>query len=97
MARAYQPRITLPIMRSEADSQWIESVLMSLQGEHVNIARSAYSDVYREEYESEPVEYRKEGKARYAANTRLREYQRECIGIYTEQLRQAQQESQFEW
>lgn len=97
MARIYQSRIALPIMRSEADSQWIEGVLMSLQGEHVNTARSAYSDAYREVYESEPVEYRKEGKARYAANTRLREYQRKCMGIYAEQLRQAQQENQFEW
>jgi len=32
----------------------------------------AYARAYREAWESEPLSYRKHGKARFAANTRLR-------------------------
>lgn len=33
---------------------------------------AAYAKAYREAWEAEPVSYRKVGKARFAANTRLR-------------------------
>ena len=33
---------------------------------------SAYAKAYREAWEAEPVSYRKVGKARFAANSRLR-------------------------
>lgn len=64
----------LPDHYCKDDERWIADKLAELpQKARKNISMS-YSDVYLEEYDKEPVQHKKENKARRAANTRLRKY-----------------------
>ena len=58
----------------EDDKRWIFEQLKKLPLRHRIIAASGYSSVYEAAYESEQVGQKKENKARFAANTRLRKY-----------------------
>lgn len=49
--------------------------------EHRSVVCDAYSRVYDEMYKAEPVEFKKDGAARGAANTRLREYVERRTGV----------------
>ncbi|KGP45948.1 hypothetical protein LR61_00010 [Morganella morganii] len=58
------------------DSKWIQEMLLQLSPGARNRALVAYSAVYQEQWEAEPVSYRKDNTARREANKRLREYVR---------------------
>jgi hypothetical protein len=56
------------------DKAWVTAQLMRLPVELRGRIAELYAIEYRQAYDAEPVEHRKEGRARFAANTRLREY-----------------------
>lgn len=56
------------------DRRWIRDQLAKLEPKRRVKALKGYSEVYQFEYDKEPVSYKKENKARFAANTRLRSY-----------------------
>ncbi|KJF79146.1 hypothetical protein UA45_01430 [Morganella morganii] len=58
------------------DEKWIQEMLLQLSLGARNRALVAYSAVYQEQWEAEPVSYRKDNTARREANKRLREYVR---------------------
>lgn len=58
------------------DEKWIQEMLLQLSPGARNKALVAYSSVFDERWESEPVSYRKDNTARREANKRLREYVR---------------------
>lgn len=58
------------------DGKWIQEMLLQLSPGARNRALVAYSVVYQERWEAEPVSYRKDNTARREANKRLREYVR---------------------
>ena len=69
----YKPKIgTLPADRCQADSKWINEKLGYLNDEDRKKVCDAYSKAFLEAAELQPVEHRKEGAGRKAANTRLR-------------------------
>ena len=56
------------------DEQWIFSKLATLhQDERMKIC-SAYTKAFNLAHDAEPLRHRKDGKARFAANNRLRIY-----------------------
>lgn len=58
------------------DARWIQEMLLQLSPSARNKALAAYSEVYQEHWELEPVSYCKDNRARHEANTRLRQYVR---------------------
>ena len=56
------------------DAQYIDGKLSMIGIEERGKLCSAYAKCYRDAYNAEPNEVRKDGKARREANTRLREY-----------------------
>ena len=56
------------------DKKWIDEQIGKLPTRLQQQVRQRYAEVYREAHNAEPVEHKKEGAARRAANTRLREY-----------------------
>lgn len=58
------------------DEKWIREMLLHLDPATRGKISIKYSDVYDDEYEKEPVSYRKDNKARKMANKRLREFVR---------------------
>ena len=54
------------------DAQWMSAKLGILDPSLRAEVCAAYAKAYREAWEAEPVSYRKIGKARFAANSRLR-------------------------
>lgn len=62
----------LPETYSQADAEWIKQQLLSLTPTARQKAIQRYAVVYQETFETEPVSYRKENRARHEANTRLR-------------------------
>lgn len=65
----------LPQYHHDHDKKWLnEKLSMCLSHLEREKVCEAYSKVYKEVFDAEPVEYRKEGRARFAANTRLRVY-----------------------
>jgi hypothetical protein len=65
----------MPLNYFSHDEQWINSQLAYCVDvvERTKVCQ-AYSKVYLQAHDAEPHEVRKDGKARYAANSRLREY-----------------------
>ena len=56
------------------DRQWIFSKLSALhQGERMKVC-SAYTKAFNLAHDNEPLSHRKTGRARFAANNRLRVY-----------------------
>ncbi|HCM64762.1 MAG TPA: hypothetical protein DIT05_19810 [Morganella sp. (in: Bacteria)] len=56
------------------DGKWIQEMLLQLSPGARNKALVAYTAVFDEQWELEPVSYRKDNTARREANKRLREY-----------------------
>ena len=56
------------------DRFWILGQLAELEPRRRVKALAGYSEVYQQEYEKEPADHKKENRARFAANTRLRAY-----------------------
>ena len=81
MAR-YRPRLTMPSAHHEADREFIESQLMMLGGEHQLRARVAYTEVFNEQINAEPIGHKKLNKARHEANIRLRKFVCACLESY---------------
>ena len=57
-----------------ADQKWVDEQLAKLPFRLQQSVKQRYAEVYQQAYDAEPVEHKKEGAARRAANTRLREY-----------------------
>ena len=68
--------IPMPKHYFSDDANWIQEMLLQLSPSARNRALVAYSEVYQEHWELEPVSYRKVNKARHEANSRLRQYVR---------------------
>lgn len=68
----YALQIEMPSRYSQADAQWIQQQLLSLTPAARQKAVIRYAEVYQEAFESEPVSFRQENRARHEANTRLR-------------------------
>lgn len=68
--------IPMPRHHFPDDAKWIQEMLTQLSPSARNKALAAYSEVYQEHWELEPVSYRRDNKARHEANKRLREYTR---------------------
>ncbi|HHQ2586106.1 TPA: hypothetical protein ACSPKR_003516 [Providencia rettgeri] len=58
------------------DAKWIQEMLLQLSPSARNRALVAYSNVYQEFWDIEPVSYKKDNVARHEANARLREFVR---------------------
>ncbi|MEY0256255.1 hypothetical protein AB7X32_21100 [Morganella morganii] len=58
------------------DEKWIQEMLLQLSPGARNKALVAYTAVFDEMWESEPLSHRKDNTARREANKRLREYVR---------------------
>ncbi|EPG2238971.1 hypothetical protein [Providencia rettgeri] len=58
------------------DAKWIQEMLLQLSPSARNRALVAYSNVYQEFWDVEPVPYKKDNVARHEANARLREFVR---------------------
>lgn len=56
------------------DIKWIREQLSKLPVASQQVARDGYERVFTESYHAEPNEMRKENAARFAANTRLRQF-----------------------
>lgn len=72
MCADYIPQVEMPSRYSQADATWIQQQLLSLTPAARQKAVVRYAEVYQEAFESEPVSFRKENRARHEANTRLR-------------------------
>lgn len=64
----------LPERHHIDDRHWIRDQLAELEPKRRVKASQGYSEVYQLEYDKEPAVHKKENKARFAANTRLRSY-----------------------
>lgn len=56
------------------DEKWIMEQLAQLPSAKRGAALQRYKEVFAEYFDAEPVLHRKEGTARFHANTRLRKY-----------------------
>ena len=56
------------------NEKWVNEQIAKLPTRLQQQVRQRYAEVYKEAYDAEPVEHRKDGRARFAANTRLREF-----------------------
>lgn len=61
----------LPANHHPHDAKWIVSKLLELPNDLRDKVCAAYSAAYAEAYDAEPVEHKKDGAARRAANSRL--------------------------
>ncbi|WP_353613936.1 hypothetical protein [Mangrovibacter phragmitis] len=64
----------LPSAFCQADSEWIREQLNQLRPSARQKAMQKYAEVYQETYDTEPVSFRKENRARHEANVRLRRF-----------------------
>lgn len=71
-----KPKITgtMPFRYSPDDAVWIDQQLSMLSVHERAQVCSAYGKAYQEAEDLCAIEYQKEGKARYEANTRLRKF-----------------------
>lgn len=56
------------------DKKWHSEMIASLPYKYRITAISGYADAYEAAYDSEPALHKKTNAARFAANTRLREF-----------------------
>ncbi|EAA2606280.1 hypothetical protein DNM47_01050 [Salmonella enterica subsp. enterica] len=79
------PLIGLPSTHSSADAAWIHDQLQQLPVSMRQRAAVNYAEVYQQAFDSEPVSYRQENRARHEANTRLRlfvgKYHKAAMGL----------------
>lgn len=64
--------VLMPAVYSQADATWLRQQLLSLTPAARQKATARYAEVYQQAFESEPVPYRQENRARHEANVRLR-------------------------
>lgn len=74
-----KPKVTLPVSHSEKDAQWLSEQLLRLHPSHLTTACIGYSDAFRETFESEQVEHKKENAGRKSANIRMRKFVEKCL------------------
>lgn len=64
----------LPEYYHRLDRAWIKNKLINLpQAMQLKVCKR-YTEVYEEAHKSEPISHKKDGAARYAANSRLRKF-----------------------
>ena len=80
-----KPKVTLPVWHSEKDAQWLTEHLLKLHPQNRITACTGYSQAYREAFESQSVEFKKENSARKAANTRMRKFVDKCLSKPTKE------------
>ncbi len=81
-------RCIMPEIYTLADAAWIQEQLLMLPPTLRQKAAIGYAEVYQAAFDAEPVSYRQENRARFAANTRLRLFVRKhyrALQGYTEQ------------
>ena len=64
----------LPANHHPDDAQWIAEQLRLLPYSYRHKAAQGYSEAYADAYAAEPLEHKKDNRARFAANTRLRKF-----------------------
>lgn len=64
----------MPKRHSSADAKWIREQLDLLPYRLRPIAVEGYSKAYQAAYDNEPADHKKENRARFVANSRLRQY-----------------------
>ena len=62
----------LPANHHPDDAHWIREQLSKLPAAQRTQARDGYSAAYQVAHDAEPLEHKKDNRARFAANTRLR-------------------------
>lgn len=64
----------------EHDVKWLREQLSKLPIELKRRAADGYDTVWQQTWNAEPVSHKRENKARFAANTRLRKYVERVTG-----------------
>lgn len=64
----------MPERHSQQDAAWIREQLERLPARLRVIASDGYSKAYQAAYDNEPADHKKENRARFVANSRLRQY-----------------------
>ncbi|WP_242502860.1 hypothetical protein [Serratia sp. 1D1416] len=64
----------MPAVYCQADEAWIQEQLLRFSPSARHRIVALYADVYQEAWDSEPVSFRQENRARNEANTRLRRF-----------------------
>lgn len=77
--------LTLPDHHCRDDEKWLIEQMSKLPKRVRAKISALYSDVYVTAYNNEPINHKKENRARREANTRLREY----VKRYTSVMNQA--------
>lgn len=64
----------MPAVYCQADEGWIQEQLLRFSPSARHRIVALYADVYQQAWDSEPVSFRQENRARHEANTRLRRF-----------------------
>ncbi|CAH6103137.1 hypothetical protein [Citrobacter koseri] len=67
-------QVEMPSVYSQADTAWIQQQLLRLPPSLRRKVLLKYAEVYEVTFDTEPVSYRKENRARHEANVRLRKF-----------------------
>lgn len=67
-------QVEMPSLYSQADAAWIQQQLLGLPPSLRRKVALKYAEVYEITFDTEPVSYRKENRARHEANVRLRRF-----------------------
>lgn len=98
---AQYPKITMPSKHVKADAEWIQSQLMKLRPEDRATAARGYTANFVTAWREESIEHKRENRARYRANTSLRQYVDDMIAWYNSQQYEASGAQEvtdsFEW
>lgn len=65
-------QVTMPALFCPEDGKWIQAQLQLLPPSLRRKVAVKYAEVYQVAFDSEPVSYRQDNRARHEANTRLR-------------------------
>jgi len=72
--RSNHPKTIMPALYCQADEAWIQEQLLRFSPSARHRIVALYADVYQQAWDSEPVTFRQENRARHEANTRLRRF-----------------------
>lgn len=72
----------MPTHYHKDDRQWIHSMISPLHPDERYKVCKAYTRVFNEAADNEPLRHRKDGKARFAANCQLRVYMKNKTNIF---------------
>ena len=79
----YKPKIGIfPHARYVADVEWLHNQLGYLNEEERETVCKAYSNVFRQAENNEPLEHKKTNAGRFAANTRLRIFIKKRFAVF---------------